>query len=440
MITYIALKYQDNGVGKTLLDDLMVLMSMRAIVMMAKIMGVMKNNIDVTTVKMRFSPEDPDPMGAFSIAEDAVLKLRQNSFPLGLGINGITDLTEWTQRAGLRFTFENHPELPDTGFEFQNEQMTHNIPDDSTDEELRKLLIMGMGVNPEAVDNSLGSDYATTDMLKNILFVKRTVDYGETFMLHISRYVRIIMRNDMDLQEKLIDTIKNNIGSFIEGLNDEDKVLYNQDQDGFVLALLDRFIDSHVLEIPKPDTSALEDQAKAFETVSDAIDKVMETCYFNDDLLKSELAGNINNHVNSLKAAYKSYFLRNWMAENNYLSPLADMVNNDDDGNPIVNIQTHMKDFIEGLVRGSIHYIQDLQKVKDAADTDLDRIVAEANPDNSSEDTGSSDDSYSESDDVGGGFEDDSEPTEEEPTDETSEEEGESDEEESQEDDSEKDE
>lgn len=60
------------------------------------------------------------------IAIHEVLRMRQQYFPLG--INSPTDLVDWVQRAGVEFSFEGHPGLPNTKFDFDIKNMQHTIP------------------------------------------------------------------------------------------------------------------------------------------------------------------------------------------------------------------------------------------------------------------------------------------------------------------------
>src|SRR5690606_15528925 len=100
MMTYFSFFHDEYGVGKSLLDNLATLCSLRAILLFARVMAQAKNSINVTKVIADLPPNDPDPEKTAALVMDAVFKTRQNYLPLGL--NNPADLVQWIQRAGLQ--------------------------------------------------------------------------------------------------------------------------------------------------------------------------------------------------------------------------------------------------------------------------------------------------------------------------------------------------
>jgi hypothetical protein len=169
-VSYFAFDYYENGIGKSLLDNLKIITSIRAILMFARVMAHLKSSINITTVNLTLDEHDPDPQRTVEIAIHEVLRMRQQYFPLG--INSPTDLVDWVQRAGVEFSFEGHPGLPNTKFDFDIKNMQHTIPPSDFEEELRKQTYMALGLSPETVDNGFNSEFATTVVANNILDIE----------------------------------------------------------------------------------------------------------------------------------------------------------------------------------------------------------------------------------------------------------------------------
>jgi hypothetical protein len=145
MLVYFAFYYNELGLGKSLLENLSVLCSLRAILLFSKVMAYAKQSIDVTKVNIALDPNDPDPEKTIEQVQDSVLKLRQNYFPLG--INNPVDLVNWIQRAGLQFSYSNNPLLPNIQIDFENANIQHTVPSSELEEDLRKQTILALGGN-----------------------------------------------------------------------------------------------------------------------------------------------------------------------------------------------------------------------------------------------------------------------------------------------------
>ena len=389
--SYIAFKYFDNGVGKSYLDDLKVLTSLRGILLFSKIMAMAKSSIALTRVNMNIDPNDPDPKKTIEIAQHEIVKMRQNYFPLG--INSPIDLVDWIQRAGLEFTFEGHPGLPQTKFDFESKNIQHTQPDSDIDELLRKQTYMALGLSPEIVDNGFNQEFATTVVSNNILLSKRVLQHQKIFTIQLSEYIHKIIMNDTIIYEKLISVLKENKALLEKRLSEEDKQAMSENEEAFIHYILDRYIETLRAELPKPDETTVATQLDAFNSFQEALEKGLDSV-ISSEFITNDLTGEISSNIDSIKASWKAYFLRQWMVENNFLNELTDIVTADEDGNPTLDIYDINKSHIEGLMRSSIKFIKSLQPIKTAADTDLENLNVEegsSSSDTSSDDSGSDD-------------------------------------------------
>lgn len=374
LVTYFALKYYDNGIGKSFLDDLKVITSIRAILLFAKVMALTKNSIALTHVNMTIDPRDPDPQKTIEESIHEIIKMRQQYFPLG--INSPSDLMDWVQRAGFEFTFEGHPGIPNTKFDFETKQMQHTVPDDNLDELLRKQTFMHMGLNPETVDNGFTGDFATTIVSNNVLLSKRVTQIQDDFKPQISDYVRKLTKNDNQIQEALLEVIKNNRAVIEKALSDEEKEILNNNSDLFNRYALERFIETIEVDFPKPDLTSVENQVTAYDKYIESLDKGLDAI-MSSDFITPSTAGQIANHINTIRAAIKGYYSRKWMSENGFLTELNDLTAKDEEGKPSMNVHDVMKNHIEGLTASSVAFIKALQPIKNASDKDTNAMNLE---------------------------------------------------------------
>lgn len=222
LMTYFAFRFSPDGVGESLLDEMKVLNSMRAMLMYAQVMAGVKNSIGRTKVDINLDPEDPDPKKTIEIAAHEIVRSRQQYFPLGM--NSPTDLVDWLQRSGLEFTFKNHPGVPALDIEFSEKHSDYTKPDNDLTESLDKKAIMFTGLSPDTIDSAYHAEFATSIVNNNLLLAKRVMvhqtDFEKLYADHIRKYtfasqylmdaLRQILNDNYDeLKQEKADSVQN---------------------------------------------------------------------------------------------------------------------------------------------------------------------------------------------------------------------------------------
>ena len=371
LVTYFAYKYDKNGIGKSLHDDLRILNSLRAMMMFSRVMASLKNSIGRTEVKLKLDERDIDPQKTIETAIHEISRTRQQYFPLGM--NSPVDLVDWIQKSGFEFTFEGHPKIPDMQIEFNEKNSNYTKPDTDLDDELKKRAIMGIGLSPETVDNGFSSEFATTVVANNILLSKRVIQIQEHISPLLTDHARKIIKNDGNILQELKGILKENYEK-LKNINTEEKITELEDESKIIDFLLLDFINNIELGLPQPSSITLENQMAAFDIYSEALDKCIEA-WISSDIVNSNMSGEISGNIDSVKTIIKAYYLRKWMADNNVLTELSELTTKDDNGNPMLNIVEIQKEHINGLVRSVVHLFQGTKPIGDASDKDLQNLT-----------------------------------------------------------------
>lgn len=369
LIVYYAFGYNEIGIGKSLLENLSILSSMRAILLFAKVMAYAKSSIDVTKVNISLDPNDPDPEKTIEQIQEGVLKLRQNYFPLG--INNPTDLTDWIHRSGLQFAYDNHPGLPNVKIDFENSNLTHTVPNSDLDEDLRKQSIISLGLPPETIDNSFSPEFATTIVNSNVLLSKRVMVYQKSLLKHTDKFVKIIITNDEDLRNEIKTKLEELINELGDTLDEEDKALFTKDKDAFYSNFIDKLSEYVYTELPKPENTNLANLSAEYDVYKENLEKILESI-ISQEIISEDIAGELTNHIDTVKNTYKHHLLRKWMSENNFYPEAFDIADiGDENSDKMLEIlSTH----ITSVMSNSTNLIDLLQKFKLAANKDLARV------------------------------------------------------------------
>lgn len=388
LVTYIAYKYYDNGVGKSLLDDLKTIASIRAMTMVAKAYAQVRNSISSTVVNIKLDEEDPDPNKTIEMMRNFTMRLRQLDFPFQ--ITNINDMVEWIHNAGFIFDIEGHPALPDTKISMEQRKLEHEIPDEAIEEEYRKLMAMGLGLTPETIDNGFSGDFATTVIANNVLLAKRVIQIQNAILPLIKELIQKIAINDKILQSKVIELFqdeKKEILSNIRKLSkNKSKTRISMDDRSVLNALYTTFVKAINVKLPRMDTSKFEALTESYNNYADSLDKIIEEAFISSDILTNDIAGDLGDYADVLKAVIKAYYLRRWMVNNNYMTELNDIVKSSEEDKPILDIYDINSEHIEGLKKAAMRFLKKVKKGQSKLDEKLANIDSEEEP-NTSETT-----------------------------------------------------
>lgn len=373
LLVYFTFYYNDIGMGKSLLENLSILSSLRAILLFARTMAYTKQSIDVTKVNISLDPNDPDPEKTIEQVQDSVLKLRQNYFPLG--INNPVDLIDWIQRAGLQFAYDNHPGIPNVKIDFENANISHTIPSSELEDDLRKQTIISLGLSPETVDSGFSPEFATTVVNNNLLLTKRIVMYQKTLLRQLNKLVYTILYNDEEILGEMKTYLKTKLSEISSSITPELKVLLDKDEDQFFTEYLNTFVENIYLELPKPDNTSLTNLAAEYDEYKSNLEKVLDSI-ISTEVITTDLSGDIVNHIESIKNNYKHHLLRKWMSENNFYTEVFELVEKDKDSDTktLDIITTHLSN----VMANSTSLISMLEKFKLATNKDLEKLNAES--------------------------------------------------------------
>lgn len=376
MVSYIAFRHFNNGVGKSIIEDVKNLIGVRATILMSKVFAYIRSSINTTTVDVDLDPDDPDVIDTVENVRDIVTAGRRSMLMFN-NIN-IDDLTHWIQRAGITINPKGHKGLPEMAYSVTAGNTEHKIPDNEFDEDLRKQTYMAFGISPEQVDNAFDPDFATTSKNANLNSQKRAGQIRSELMRQISERVRMICTYDMEVREIIREKIAAEIAAIKTNLP-EDHDYEGLDDAQIVEMILTEYIESLYLEIPDPDGKSTEIKSEDLKTQEEMLETALNY-FIGDEMIASEEFGEIAQVIKDNLPAIKAHFMRQWMADNDVMPQLLDLVTQDEDGQPNFNVFNLVTDFMKKLVPSFVKQKAENEKIKAAADTDV-ATIKEGNPD-----------------------------------------------------------
>lgn len=367
-VTYFAFDYHRNGVGKSYLDDLANITSMRAMLLFSGVMAKVKSSIPTTTVNVNFDERDPDPLKTLEKSKHLIVKARQQYFPHGL--NRVVQLTNWIQAAGIQMTFSGHPKLPNTKFEFETSNTQHPEPSMELDEQLRHWTYMHFGLSPETVDAAAKTEFATTIEQNSVLFSRRIKILSDLFSKMLTDWVVKVSRSDQNIVDDLFAIIEEYREGVATRLTDEEKTLVQENPAGFVSYITESFFDLLEVDLPKPETTKAANLQTAFDQESTRLDNALKFI-ITEGVIPPEFAGKASEYVNVLTAVWKAFLMRKWMADNNYCPDAFDISTRGEGGRPTANLMEVNQAHANTVMLSVSEFLKTYSAMRVAVEADL---------------------------------------------------------------------
>jgi hypothetical protein len=385
LMTYFAFAYDNNGIGKSVMEDMKILNSLRSMLLFANVQASLKNSIGRTEVKLKLDESDPNPQKTIETSMDLITKSRNNIFPVGM--SNPTDIADWLAKSGFEFTYEGHPGMPDVKVEFGEKASNYVKPDQELTEALRKQAIMATGLPPELVDAGFQSEFAIGLVTNNALLSKRVMKLQDDFTPQLTHHLRTYMMNHENCLNGLREILRNHFDKLGAEKTDkaiddklsaenqsgpkvidghEDNKLFAQ-KEAAINEYLMQFLMNFEVSLPKPNSVTLENQVAALETYSKALDATLDA-YMSDKFFTDATGGAVAAQVGVMKEIVKAYFVRQWMTENGMMTELSTLTNLNSEGLPSTDVYQIQESHIKNLMKSMSHFMVGLQPVKKMAD------------------------------------------------------------------------
>lgn len=345
-VTYFAFDYHPNGMGRSLLDSNKMLIAMRAGILLTRMTGEMRNSIPLTEVTMKIDDDDVDFEKTAEDTLHILSQTRQPQYPLStLAVN---DIMDWIHRAGFVLKFAEHPNIPDTGFEFNKINHENRLPDQAFYDSLGKQLYMGFGIPPELMDTTYDPEFATAIANRNIIFTQTVMEAQKKLSGLITDDVQRLSRSDGNIVQEIAEMIKEKWGSIASSIPDEEKEIFNDNPKAYAMDLVRRCIESIEVSLPSPDATTIDGQMEQYRKYKEFITEAADA-YLGQGAIPESMAPELAAKAEGIKQAWIAAMLRSYMAEQSMLPELQSIASTTEDGEPAYDLFKLTADLARGI-------------------------------------------------------------------------------------------
>ena len=394
-VAYYAFDYRENGTGKSMLEKVSMLFSIRSILLFSRLMANIKNSVTTTEVTAELDDNDPDPEKTMEKIISETMKTRQTQLPIG--VTKIDDMVDWTHKVGFKYNFK-HKRLPEMTISTSDEGTSKIVPDTDLDDMIQEHIIMSFGLTPELVQSGYDPDFATTALANNILLAKRVIQLQGVFAPQLSNHVQKLLNNDTIIREKIKTIVENNIEKITKLIEkntvDEDISDLLTNKEVIIEYVTNTYINKLELTLPKPEVTEADNMNEAFAKYTEALDSYLELI-LSSDALPDEILGEMSEKMDGVKAAMKAVLTKKWMSDNGYMPEISEFLTKDEDGKPVFNLLAEYNDYVKTLGEAIIPWLKENKKITGKVDDKIEKID-EDEADEIEEEPGADDDDITE--------------------------------------------
>lgn len=363
LVSYMALEYNEIGQGVSLLEQTAYYSSVRAIVQITGLMNMMHNAIPTTDLSITLDEDDDDPMGTIETVMHELSKMTALNFPIGTV--DPSEIITSLQKAAYRIKVDGGTKFPTTSAEMSDGQKSRTTQINSeVDEDLRRKQYAGLGVSPEAIDQSLQGEFATQLVLNDLMSARRAMTKQAILKDCYLEFIQKVI----EFSPAIIKEIKD------AGVDD-----------------VARFVYSLELVMPTADTSRIEQHAESWDKLNRFVDEVFPSI-ISDDMLRG-IAGVDSQYtrdmLDDMRNMFASGLKRMWLKDNNILPEIWAIIDPDDETGMAAEIKDHyervfksvgpmIKSVLKGISKNDIMVAKELERLKNAAGEDEDATPGDA--------------------------------------------------------------
>lgn len=407
VMSYMAFDYDNRGFGISLLDNMKVLISLRIQFMLAQLRAGIMNSIPETLVTLRIDEKDPDPRKTIQIANVMALQSRSNS-GLIIGASNVQTIEDRVNQSNIRMAIESdNPKIPQIGHDISKTTADIPAPDNEVAEGIKRDTIMGTGLTPDMVDNSLSTEFAANVLQGNFITSLIAFQKQDRFNPLLTDFVRKVITVSPYLHKRLREIIRDNLDEIIENVKEASgdkslsvKGLASSAIEVLIDGIIDKFTSAFEVTLPAPPNDNHESKAEQLQQYEERVDKAIEFVISQDTLPESIVSEEGANMVDAYAAIVKADLIRDWMLENNYMPEIMNYITVSDEGVQTYEKNKAIRDLTVKTVKAMTEFFKEGKNIADSTEA-----VIKAN-DMAVEDDYSSSSSSNDSDSSGGDMDD----------------------------------
>lgn len=303
-LAYLAVDYDSNGIGRSLIDRSKVISTVRMVHLFATMNTMVQNSARNIQYEITVPEEERDPKTAIALAKSDIVR-SHNSFQPVWG--DVDDVYAQTANAGIVFKVIGNEFYPTANIEQTDITPDFKVPDKELDENFVRRICQLARVDPDLILQPENLEFASQIYSKSLISTKQIIMKQQGINKTVTNLVSNYTLSSGILLDKLVDAIKG-----ADGYDPEHPELIPR----YVRLLLEYL----TVQIPPPDTSFTKSQMEQYDEKMTIVDKILE------DTITDDVADAVGVDGSKLRAIIKSWYSIQWLRNNGVETELVDTI------------------------------------------------------------------------------------------------------------------
>ena len=336
IVQYFAYDFRENGTGRSELEKMSLLFSIRGTLFIASILAQIKNSISTQTIDVEL--EDLDQYSQETLDKIIQTFINNREPTSSIGFTSVQDIYSYIIEHQYKVNV-NAAGLPAMKIDVDDTNRNVELPDTDFLDKLAEMQYLQLGVTPEMVNRGQDVEFATTIVNNHLLLGKESRAKQIKTNIMLKKFYTIILKNDFVLRKKIsdllfanrkkiLDTFSNasriydpNTNTFTEGKKYKvrDDEFYKISE--YIISKYEKYMDVALPEIIYKDANAkFENLQSRFEEVDTIVEQLFDTA-----VMETVLGTDYSDLASEIQTVLKAYLKKNVVLENGFYPELTDM-------------------------------------------------------------------------------------------------------------------
>jgi len=297
LLIYYRFNHHKDGTGKSKIEDIKFVLSLRITLMVSRILTSMDNAVQRQKVSIKFSDKDANILSTAKAIRNSIVEEKLTNFTY----NPESVVKSITER-GISVVPEQIPGLERFDVSLEDTNKNRPVPDTDLMDDTGKMLVNGLGPPAAAMNNLSDAEYSRSVATTNLFFSKQIKGYQAKTCTLTTDLVRAYIKFSKPLRQAITDIIKSD--STDDGSVDIDTL--NETE-------LHNIIDNISVSLPAPNIAPDKAGFENFESFHDIIDKLVDNIYSTDLVDRDS-----EEDLNKLKAFMKNRMTRQYLVNSGF--------------------------------------------------------------------------------------------------------------------------
>jgi hypothetical protein len=287
LLSYICYEYNENGTGRSQLEDIKFVLSLRTTVLICKYLSALTNSVDRRHLTISVNENTGNP---FQLMED-IKREYINKALLSFSYNPDEIARSLAQRS-ISATVNGLPGMPEWKIDNDTVQRTSPDFDERFDEDIINMMLAHLKVPPAAMNALRENEYSRSVATQNLFFSRYIHKMQGKTIYHLSDVGRKYIRWSPVLQKAIHEATRST-----EDAKDQGTIAsYN----------LEEVINAIHVKLPSPNVAPDKAQFEELTAFIDAIDKLIESVY-NEEIASGN--AELQDTIKSIRSAIKAQII-----------------------------------------------------------------------------------------------------------------------------------